>query len=133
MLTERFSIELEPSIEDFVAQLEAEMKHIEINKQEAKRDCDMQLQRIVDQVWMEIEQLRKKMYADIDTKTKLKTDEKREKREKAKFLLNDWERYKRNQENINDGNPSQWSDGEDEKLKDSILTNWKEMENYVPT
>ena len=43
-LKERFSIELEPSIEDFVAQLEAEMKHIEINKQEAKRDCDMQLQ-----------------------------------------------------------------------------------------
>ena len=41
--------------------------------------------------------------------------------------------FRRNQENINDGNPSQWSDGEDEKLKDSILTNWKEMENYVPT
>ena len=30
-LKERFSIELEPSIEDFVAQLEAEMKHIEVN------------------------------------------------------------------------------------------------------
>ena len=43
---------------------------------------------------MEIEQLRKKMYADIDMKTKLKTDEKREKKEKAKFLLSDWERYK---------------------------------------
>ena len=43
-LKERFSIELEPLIEDFVAQLEAEMKHIEVNKQEAKRDCDMQLQ-----------------------------------------------------------------------------------------
>ena len=52
------------------------------------------IKRIVDQVYMEIEQLRNKMYADIDTKTKLKTDEKREKKEKAKFLLSDWERYK---------------------------------------
>ena len=43
-LKERFTVDLEPKLDDYNTQLEAELKHIEVNKQEAKRDCDMKIQ-----------------------------------------------------------------------------------------